>query len=110
MRAPVSSFLIVAGALSLSAPARADAIDGNWCDGEGGRRISIEGPLLVTPGGAKVQGDYSRHSFSYVTPTQEPEAGQKVDMLLMSETSVQVRTGGDPRSTRGWQRCAGTTS
>jgi len=47
--------------------ALADAIDGDWCHGDG-RRLSINGPDITTPGGTHLKGDYDRHHFSYVVP------------------------------------------
>ena len=35
--------------------ARADAIDGHWCS-EGGLRMTIQGPALVSPGGVRMAG------------------------------------------------------
>jgi hypothetical protein len=50
----------VGAALLFAAPAQADAIDGDWCR-EDGKRMSIRGPDIVTPGGKAMRGDYSRH-------------------------------------------------
>jgi hypothetical protein len=52
----------------------ADAIDGNWCFADG-RRLSIQGADLVTPGGKYMTGDYDRHAFAYVAPDGENSAG-----------------------------------
>ena len=57
-------------------PAHADGIDGDWCSEEGGQRISIQGSIIITPGGTTTQGEYTGHSFSFVAPSPEPEAGQ----------------------------------
>ena len=45
-------------------PVLADAIDGDWCHVDG-RRLSIAGPDIVTPGGMRTKGDYDRHHFNY---------------------------------------------
>ena len=105
-----SSSILLAAAVCWPASVRADAIDGDWCNEEGGQRITIQGPAVVTPGGTRIQGDYTRHSFSYTTPSNEPAAGQKVDMVLLNETNVQVRTEGRAVPPRVWHRCTGTTS
>jgi hypothetical protein len=55
-------------ALGFSGTALADAIDGDWCHSDG-KRMSISGPAIVTPGGRQMNGDYARHSFSYVIPS-----------------------------------------
>lgn len=104
---PLLLGMLVATALP-SVPAWADAIDGHWCSGDG-RQVTIQGPSITTPGGTQMQGAYSRHSFSYVTPANEPEAGKDVSMQLLGETAVTVRVGsGSPGET--WRRCTATTS
>lgn len=95
--------------LCSAAPARADAIDGDWCSGDG-RQISIQGPSIVTPGGTRMQGSYTRHSFDYTIPANEPQAGQPVEMRLLGETRVQVHIGPPERAPAIWNRCTGTTS
>jgi hypothetical protein len=106
----MSCVLIVAGATS----AWADVIDGHWCftDGE---RISIQGPAIVTPAGSQIQGDYSRHFFTYVVPPTDPGAGQTVSMMLMNEDTVHLRIGTAPSYSSGgpvqvWHRCGPPTS
>ena len=47
--------------------ARADAIDGNWC-GPKGRRITIEGPAGLYAGSFRLEGRYTRHSYSFSIP------------------------------------------
>ena len=97
--------LLIVLALGLSAaPAFADAIDGHWCSPDG-RHLLIKGRAITTPSGAHLEGDYTRHSFSYVAPAGEPDAGVKILMRLAGETRVYVSaegTGGDPQL---WQRC-----
>ncbi len=76
------------GFILFAVPALADAIDGDWCHQPSGRRISIRGPQIVTPGGKHMEGDYSRHWFNYVVPAPEPGAGQTVFMTLFDENTV----------------------
>ena len=107
-----SKTVIAAVCLSAVAdPALADAIDGNWCHTDG-RRFSIRGPEIVTPGGKRMEGNYSRHWFSYTVPTPEPGAGQTVFMALANENTVYLRLGeaaaDKPQET--WVRCAPTIS
>ncbi len=102
--------LIVAGTVH----ARADVIDGHWCYPDG-RRISIQGPDIVTPTGSHIRGDYSRHFFSYVAPSADPDAGQTVSMVLVNEDTVHLRIGAKPSySSDGpvqvWHRCGPPTS
>jgi hypothetical protein len=96
--AAIATTLILAGANT----ALADAIDGDWCHAEGGR-LSISGPQITTPGGAKITGDYDRHHFSYVVPASEPGAGATVTMILLSELQMRLRPPtGDEQL---WRRC-----
>lgn len=67
----------------------ADAIDGEWCQKDG-RQMSIHGSDIVTPGGARIKGDYSRHAYAYVVPAGEPGTGNTISMTLLSEDYVQV--------------------
>jgi hypothetical protein len=87
--------------------ARADAIDGNWCFDDG-RRLTISGPTIVTPGGRQIAGNYNRHGFSYRVPDSEPSAGATVNMVLLDEYNVRVEVGGG--TSQIWRRCAPATS
>ena len=109
----VLSILSAAMALLLAtAPARADAIDGNWCNAA--KHLSIQGPNIVTPGGARLKGEYDRHAFTYVAPPKEPAAGQKINMILVDEDTVYLRAGEKPGFGPGeaevWRRCTLQTS
>lgn len=89
--------------------ARADAIDGNWCYVDG-KRMAIDGPAIVTPGGTATTGHYTRHSFSYEVPAKDPGAGQTVFMQLLNENTVNVVMGADAGSAgkapvQVWHRC-----
>lgn len=86
-----------------SAPALADAIDGDWCAPEGGKSLAIAGPNIRTPGGKETKGIYTRHAFSYVAPDGDPEPGIAVDMRLMGENAMRVTPQG--RDPSVWRRC-----
>jgi len=94
------SLLVLLGSAGL---AHADAIDGHWCD-TGAKHLEINGPAIVTPAGATLQGDYNRHGFRY----QEPSNGQPVVMVLLNEVTMHLRMGDGPEET--WHRCAAPTS
>ena len=83
--------------------AHADAIDGHWCRADG-KRMSIAGPHIVTPGGTTMRGDYTRHFFSYVVPPGETGAGKTVAITLLSEDLAHAREGEDP-AIQEWRRC-----
>ena len=102
--------LIVAGTVS----AWADVIDGHWCYSDG-RRISIQGPAIVTPAGSQILGNYSRLFFSYVVPPTDPNTGQTVSMVLINEDTVHLHLGAAASySSDGpvqvWHRCGPPTS
>lgn len=86
----------------LQTPARADAIDGSWCH-EDGRRLSILGPLIVTPAGTRTQGDYSRHGFAYVAPVGEAQAGTAIRMTLINDNLMRLAAG--ENAPEHWRRC-----
>ena len=93
-----------AGALLVlsAGTALADAIDGDWCHADG-RRLSINGPDIVTPAGTALKGDYDRHHFTYVVPANEADAGATVAMVLLSELQMTLK----PRKGEEqiWRRC-----
>jgi hypothetical protein len=112
MKTAVSLFF---GLLLLAAgPARADSLDGNWCSKDG-RRMHIEGRTIMTPGGGKMQGDYGRHTFSYIVPANESGAGSFVFLQQWIEEKMKMFIGADEASARQgvgqeWNRCAPATS
>jgi hypothetical protein len=95
--------------VGLSVPAYADAIDGHWCHTDG-RRFSIRGPEIITPGGKAMEGNYSRHWFSYVVPIPEPGAGDTISMTLLNENTVQTRLGEPASAQEIWIRCTPSIS
>jgi hypothetical protein len=98
--AAIACFLLV----GFSTAALADAIDGDWCHSNG-KRMSIHGPEIVTPGGKQTQGDYSRHFFSYVVPAGEAGAGETVSITLLSEYLAHSRQGAADAPVQEWRRC-----
>lgn len=97
------------GLTLLVGPALADAIDGNWCHSNG-RRLSIRGPEIVTPGGKRMDGNYSRHWFSYTAPAPEPGAGKTIFMTLADENTVHLRLGEQTSASETWVRCSPSIS
>lgn len=89
-------------------PALADVIDGDWC-GDDGRHLSIMGPAIVTPGGTRMQGSYTRHSFAYTIPAGESDSGQDVRMRLLNEMTIQIQFGPANRPAQIWHRCVPTS-
>ena len=77
-----------------------------WADG---RRLSIQGSDLVTPGGKRMTGDYDRHAFAYVVPDGEKGAGSTVFMVQLNEESIWVKIGTPPSAagdSETWRRCS----
>ncbi len=109
--AALLGFTVLALILPLTRPAWADVIDGDWCAVNDGRHMSIRGPEIVTPAGTRMQGNYTRHSFLYVVPQAEPDAGQTVAMILINEETVNLRMGATAAAAaqapvQVWHRCA----
>lgn len=96
----------VAAAFGAASPARADSIDGHWCT-DAGMRMSIAGPSITTPSGARLQGDYGRHDFAYDAPAADPGGAQRVTMRLRGENLMQVQGAGLEAL---WRRCGPPTS
>ncbi len=71
-------------------PARADLIDSDWC-AQAGLRLTIEGPTIVTPGGARMSGEYDRHGLPYDAPSGDPGVGARVTMWLVGENLIRVQ-------------------
>jgi hypothetical protein len=84
--------------------ARADVIDGDWCNADG-KRMKIRGPEIVTPGGNQTRGNYTRHSFVYVVPAGEAGAGETVSIILLSEYLAHARQGAADAPIQVWNRC-----
>jgi hypothetical protein len=100
----VASLILGLGTLVLSSTARADAIDGAWCSADG-RHMKIAGPQITTAGGAILQGDYRRHQFSYVAPSNEAFAGETIYLRLAGETVLYMHIGNPLAAPALWKRC-----
>jgi hypothetical protein len=100
--------LVVACVLlgSIASPARADAIDGQWCLGTS--HLAIDGPKIRTPSGNEIVGNYDRHGFTYVVPANEAGAGTQVVMVLLNEETVRL-TRGEASPFEIWRRCRPTS-
>ena len=110
MRMRIATYLAAGTMLACgTGSAFADAIDGNWCH-QDGRRFSILGPEIVTPGGKTMQGNYSRHYYSYVPPAPERGAGQIINMTLVNENTVHMQYGEASGPAEIWPRCSQTIS
>ncbi len=107
----VETIIAVLALSTLATAASVDAIDGNWCHNDG-RHFTIRGPAIVTLGGKQMEGNYSRHWFSYTVPAPEPGAGQTVFMTLADENTVYLRLGeaAADRPQETWVRCAPSIS
>lgn len=103
--------LVPIALVTLSAPALADQIDGDWC--HDGRHLHIDGPQIKTPGGNVIAGDYTRHGFVYVVPDGEENAGATVAMRQLNDEMVRVATTSAAGQAIGdevtWNRCQVTS-
>ncbi len=70
-------------------------LTGNWCFVDG-RRLSIQGSDLVTPGVKRLTGEYDRHAFAYVASDGEAGAGATVYMVLIDDDAVLLGIGAAP--------------
>ena len=106
MRSVLGSVIAIGAVLGpCSTAARADAIDGDWCNAS--RSLNIQGPSIRTPGGNTISGDYSRHGFRYTVPAGEEGAGANVEMVLLNDENMElVRSAGGSRGVpERWRRC-----
>ncbi len=104
----ISALALAATALLLPAGAQADQIDGHWCFTDG-RNLSIDGAKIVTPGGNRIEGNYTRHAFSYTVPDGETGAGTVTAMNQLNDLMMHLRTDGaiEPQL---WRRCTAPTA
>jgi hypothetical protein len=102
--------LIFIALLSVSCPALADAIDGDWCSIDGSH-LRIEGPQIELAPGQLLEGTYQRHAFSYVAPSGDPEAGTEIQFVLRSEEEMRRVRKPDtmPEHEDIWRRCSATS-
>ena len=101
--------LIAAGMLLQMGVGHADAIDGDWCTANG-KRMSILGEKITTPGGNRINGNYSRHAFDYVVPAGENGSGEIVNIILRGEYLAISRQGPAEAPAIEWRRCKETVS
>lgn len=86
----------------VAASAQADEISGDWCS-DLAAHLRIAGDRITTPGGQETDGVYGRHSYEFVVPEGERDAGLTVRMQQMSEERVIVTYEG--RTPEEWHRC-----
>lgn len=104
--APLSALVLGAALMLPSGEARADAIDGDWCRNDG-RNMIIRGPQIITPGGTKMTGNYSRHAFNYTVPDGETGAGSTISMVLVDEDTIHLNPPGEAGGrVEVWLRCS----
>lgn len=90
---------------AISGAAWADAIDGDWCSSKSRRQLNIQGRVIITPAGERVDGNYERHYFDYLAPTGELEAGHRIWMRLLNEQTMLFLVEGET-TPEVWNRCA----
>lgn len=102
-RATILTAAVLCGTL-LSSPARADAIDGDWCFGA--NHLLIEGSSIITPARNKITGDYRRYTFTYTVPASEPGAGTEIKMVMIrGQEIVHLTRAGQTGEPEVWRRC-----
>lgn len=106
----MAAIITIAGVSATAVPALADSIDGDWCSADG-KHLNIEGPRIMIPSGAEISGQYDRHHFRYAGPAGDPEAGETIDMQVLSDEEMWLqRTMGDEKMpVETWRRCQVTS-
>lgn len=100
----LTTAIVLAAAGLMATPARADAIDGDWCNGTS--HFVINGDTIVTPARSKIQGRYTRYSFAYVVPANEPGAGSEITMVMIrGQELVHLNRAGPSAAPEVWRRC-----
>lgn len=103
-RCLVLAAVAASAAVLLAAPARADAIDGDWCNGA--NHLEIQGSTIVTPGRNRIQGQYGRYRFIYVVPKGESGAGGEITMtMIRGQETVHLTRPGQTGGPEIWRRC-----
>ena len=102
LRFEICRLLMIAALLTVSLDARADAIDGDWCN-KTGKHLSINGSNIKTPEGSQITGDYDRHSFSYLPAASKKSANKKIQMQLLSDDLMRMTL--PDGATQNWRRC-----
>lgn len=94
--------------MCVSSPSQAQnllhALDGNWRHADG-KRLSVKGPDVVTPGGKPLRADYARTFASWVIPEGEPNAGMTITMMLLGADRAHTREGAADTPPLEWRRC-----
>ena len=110
LKSVIAGAAAAAGVLAAAGPAFADRIDGDWCSADG-KHLSIAGPRIMIPSGAEIAGQYDRHHFRYDGPAGDPEAGQTIEMQVLSDEEMWLRRiiGGEKRPVETWRRCQVTS-
>jgi len=109
MSSRLLTVLVVGGLLLQTGVSHADAIDGDWCSANG-KRMSILGEKITTPGGNRINGNYSRHAFDYVVLAGESGSGEIVNIILRGEYLAISRQGPADSPATEWRRCKETIS
>ena len=91
----------------ISFPAAADSIDGRWC--HKGSQVTIESPMISTPSGKKVAGEFDRHSFSYTIPSGDKYAGEKGEYVVQHDDLAHFTRSGSSQFEE-WEPCPSPTS
>jgi hypothetical protein len=105
MLARTRSAMLAVGLTVLGLPgaALADQLDGDWCFPGDGRNLNIQGDNIITPSGTRTTGDYRRHTFSYVVPDSDPDAGAEIFIRQLNDLTMVLRQPDGREET--WKRC-----
>ncbi len=91
-RRTICSLTLTAILCASASPSLADALDGQWCNNEDGR-LAIDGNIITTPAGDRVEGDYGRHRFVYIAPPGSWNAGKRIVIQQLSDQEMELSVG-----------------
>ncbi len=96
--------------ITLTTPAFADSIVGDWC--LAAEHLSIKGPQITLPSGAVIQGEYRRHEFLYQAPAGDADEGSLIYLQLQGEDNMSLYhlKDGKPVDGQSWLRCLPNTT
>ncbi len=79
---------VCATTIATAAPALADAINGDWCNGTATMHIDFPGTIRI-PSGKQITGECWRHACRYTVPAGDKDAGSPVLLRLIDELTME---------------------
>jgi hypothetical protein len=102
---PTKSVFVIPALLAglfMTTPLEAHQIDGRWCNK--GRQVTIESPIIITPSGKKIFGEFNRHEFKYEIPAGDSHAGETGHFAAQHDTLAHFTRSGSSQFEE-WEPC-----